>query len=79
MLTLSPDLEALVQARAISTGKAPEEVIREALAFAAVNTVAADRSGIDHAGLANLLAELDAMQVRDRRSQKAITDEGWIL
>jgi len=48
MLTLSPETEALVQARAIAAGKTPDELIRDALtnsadAFPARRTKAATK------------------------------------
>lgn len=74
MLTLSPDAEALVRVKAASAGKTPDQLIREAFGGAA-----ASGKHIDRARLAALLRELDALQLRDPRSEKEITDEGWGL
>ena len=44
MLTLSPETEALVHARAITTRKTPDEVIREALGGVAAHPAKAARA-----------------------------------
>lgn len=67
--------EAL-RAKAMSTGKTPDQVIREALGGASFGAKAPGKR-VDRPGLAALLGELDALPVRDARSQEEITDEGW--
>lgn len=75
MLTLAPETEALVRAKAARAGKTPDEVIRDALTGRGATETKPDR--VDRAGLAKLLATLDTMTAGDRRPAKAILDEGW--
>jgi antitoxin VapB len=65
MLTLSPETEALVQARAITTRSTPDEVIREALGAAAVHPAKAARApSRPKASLAEILAIADRSTAR---------------
>jgi hypothetical protein len=80
MITLSPETEELVRAKARASGKTPDEVVREAL-LRPPATIGSPKSleRIDHAGLTSLLADLDSMPIRDMRPAKVILDEGWGL
>jgi hypothetical protein len=80
MIPLSPETEELINARARASGKTPDEVVREALSSAPTRRSSPKPLGrLDHAGLTSLLADLDAMQIRDTRPTKIILDEGWGL
>ncbi len=57
MLTLSPETEALVHAKAVTARKTPDEVIREALGAAPVGPVKAARAPFrPKANLAEILS-----------------------
>lgn len=56
MLTLSPETEALVRARAVTAGKTPDEVIREALGEATARPTKAEHARKKKASLADILA-----------------------
>jgi antitoxin VapB len=56
MLTLSPETEALVHAKAVTAGKTPDEVIREALGEAPVRPATSGRAQKKKASLADILA-----------------------
>ncbi len=65
MLTLSPETEALVHAKAITTRKTPDEVIREALGGALSQpTKAARAPSRPKASLADILAIADRSAAR---------------
>jgi antitoxin VapB len=69
MLTLSPETEALVHAKAIATRKTPDQVIREALDGAAVHpTKTARGSSKRKASLADILA------IADRSASRPLLD-----
>lgn len=69
MFTLSPETEALVQAKAIAVGKTPDELIREAL------TKTADALPTRHTNLVTkneLLGRID--EIARRHAARSTTD-----
>jgi hypothetical protein len=84
MLTLSPETESLIKARAAATGKTPDEIIREALIGDArhpphpdepINGAKRDRP--DLAGMRDIARRVAQRPLLDNRGEKEICDEGW--
>lgn len=75
MLTLSPETEALIRAKAVTAGKTPDQVIREALGEVTARPATPKTGARKKASLADILAIADRSAARpllDRRTADEI-------
>lgn len=80
MLTLSPETEALVKARAAVAGKTPDALVREAIErYAPTWGVAGkpEARAIDMERVKEISRRNTSRPLLDRRSAKEILDEAW--
>ena len=76
MLHLSPETEALIEAKARAEGTTPDELLRKVFQTEAPKQVAGKPDVERMRAIARRTASLPLL---DRRSEKEITDEGWGL